>query len=182
PHLIILTSVPSLSANKAAHLAAKKAKSHLAKRQFIGESDSEFSEFSTDSTDSTDSTSDSSEEEGYSSEFSGDDVLNVFESVAGAKFADNATSIFEPNPRGGLLSRYVFFTPALILCAFLSALLSQTNKGRLIPSNATIALLISIFILIPMLVFSISAITSTETVAGLESKMTGTVGLDPAKA
>jgi ABC-type transport system involved in cytochrome c biogenesis permease component len=43
-------------------------------------------------------------------------------------------------------------------------------------------LLISLLILIPVVVFGANALSSVNTVAGLESKMTGTVGIDSGKA
>ncbi|KAI5475216.1 hypothetical protein MNV49_001727 [Pseudohyphozyma bogoriensis] len=84
-----------------------------------------------------------------------------FESSFNASMAapkKNATNIFKKDG-GGLMYRYIFFTPALIF-----------------------GLLISLLLLIPVLVFTSQALTSTQTVAGLEGKMVGTVGLDPAKA
>ncbi|SCZ98746.1 BZ3500_MvSof-1268-A1-R1_Chr7-1g09259 [Microbotryum saponariae] len=73
-------------------------------------------------------------------------------------FAPDPTSIFEVKPNSGLLHRYVFFTPALILC-----------------------ILISFLILIPLLVFTSQALTTVQTVYGLEHKMTGSVGTDGSK-
>ncbi|BGP14865.1 hypothetical protein JCM10213_003779 [Rhodosporidiobolus nylandii] len=72
---------------------------------------------------------------------------------------NNGTSIFQPKEKSGLLHRYVFFTPALIF-----------------------ALLVSLLVLIPTLLIGVQALTSIETVHGLETKMAGTVGLDAAKA
>lgn len=71
----------------------------------------------------------------------------------------NSTNIFAPKPNSGLLHRYVFFTPSL-----------------------TFALLVTFLLFIPIVVLSVAGIGSIATVAGLEGKMTGTVGLDPAKA
>ncbi|GAA5893390.1 Ac45/VOA1 transmembrane domain-containing protein [Sporobolomyces salmoneus] len=71
----------------------------------------------------------------------------------------NGTSIFEPKEKSGLLHRYVFFTPALVF-----------------------ALLVTLMVLIPTVLIAVQALTSIETPHGLESKMTGTVGIDPSKA
>lgn len=68
-------------------------------------------------------------------------------------------SIFAVDPKSGLLHRYVFFTAPLIL-----------------------ALLITFLIFIPLAVFGTQILTTVQTVAGLESKMTGAVGLDSAKS
>ncbi|BGP46984.1 hypothetical protein JCM10450v2_002836 [Rhodotorula kratochvilovae] len=73
--------------------------------------------------------------------------------------AGNGTSIFQPKEGAGLFHRYVFFTPALIL-----------------------ALLVTIFLLIPTVLVGASALLAIETPQGLEGKMVGSVGLDPSKA
>lgn len=75
------------------------------------------------------------------------------------KSGNNGTSIFEPKEKSGLLHRYVFFTPALVF-----------------------ALLVSLMVLIPTVLIAVQALTSIETPHGLETKMTGTVGIDPSKA
>ncbi|GAA5968317.1 hypothetical protein JCM3765_000388 [Sporobolomyces pararoseus] len=77
----------------------------------------------------------------------------------GGKGEKNGTSIFEPEEKSGLLHRYVFFTPALVF-----------------------ALLVSLMVLIPTVLIAVQALTSIETPHGLETKMTGTVGIDPSKA
>lgn len=46
----------------------------------------------------------------------------------------NGTSIFQPKPNSGLFHRYVFFTPALILCASLLPSLSL-SRARSAPSR-----------------------------------------------
>ncbi|GAA6060901.1 hypothetical protein JCM10212_003935 [Sporobolomyces blumeae] len=70
----------------------------------------------------------------------------------------NGTSIFAPKEGSGLLHRYVFFTPALVF-----------------------SLLVSLLVLIPTVLIAVSALTSIETPHGLETKMTGSVGIDPSK-
>ncbi|GAA5906810.1 hypothetical protein JCM6882_006836 [Rhodosporidiobolus microsporus] len=72
--------------------------------------------------------------------------------------AGNGTSIFQPKEGAGLLHRYVFFTPALIF-----------------------TFLVSLLVLIPTLIIGTQALLSIETVHGLETKMSGTVGLDASK-
>ncbi|GAA6018478.1 hypothetical protein JCM10207_000906 [Rhodosporidiobolus poonsookiae] len=72
--------------------------------------------------------------------------------------AGNGTSIFEPKEGAGLLHRYVFFSPALIF-----------------------ALLVSFLVLIPTLLVGTQALLSIETLQGLETKMAGSVGIDPSK-
>ncbi|KPV77263.1 uncharacterized protein RHOBADRAFT_65959 [Rhodotorula graminis WP1] len=71
----------------------------------------------------------------------------------------NGTSIFQPKPNSGLFHRYVFFTPALIL-----------------------SVLITVIILVPTVLVGASALLAIETPHGLETKMTGSTGLDPSKA
>ncbi|GAA5927998.1 Ac45/VOA1 transmembrane domain-containing protein [Sporobolomyces koalae] len=75
------------------------------------------------------------------------------------KHKDNQTSIFEPAEKSGLLHRYVFFTPALVF-----------------------SLLVTLMVLVPTVLIAVKALTSIETVHGLETKMTGSVGIDPSKA
>ncbi|GAA6008848.1 hypothetical protein JCM11491_003806 [Sporobolomyces phaffii] len=78
---------------------------------------------------------------------------------ASQKDKKNGTSIFQPDEKSGLLHRYVFFTPALVF-----------------------SLLVTLMVLIPTVLIAVSALTSIETPHGLETKMTGTVGIDPSKA
>ncbi|KDE09075.1 hypothetical protein MVLG_00793 [Microbotryum lychnidis-dioicae p1A1 Lamole] len=85
-------------------------------------------------------------------------VIDAGINYVASAFAPDPTSIFEVKPNSGLLHRYVFFTPALILC-----------------------ILISFLILIPLLVFTSQALTTVQTVHGLEHKMTGSVGTDGSK-
>ncbi|GAA5893740.1 hypothetical protein JCM8208_001232 [Rhodotorula glutinis] len=73
--------------------------------------------------------------------------------------SSNGTSIFQPKPNSGLFHRYVFFTPALIL-----------------------SVLITVIILVPTVLVGASALLAIETPHGLETKMTGSTGLDPSKA
>ncbi|SGY79447.1 BQ5605_C008g05134 [Microbotryum silenes-dioicae] len=85
-------------------------------------------------------------------------VIDAGINYVASAFAPDPTSIFEVKPNSGLLHRYVFFTPALIFC-----------------------ILISFLILIPLLVFTSQALTTVQTVHGLEHKMTGSVGTDGSK-
>ncbi|GAA5820824.1 hypothetical protein JCM3770_000355 [Rhodotorula araucariae] len=88
-------------------------------------------------------------------------ILDVTASLQDDEDKDrgNGTSIFQPKDGAGLFHRYVFFTPALIL-----------------------SLLITVIILVPTVIVGASALLAIETPAGLEGKMTGSVGLDPSKA
>lgn len=102
----MLTSLPSLTA----HDQAK-----LAKRQFV-ESDElsyDADEFASGEATVGEYTSDADADEDDYAYFS------PIESAAAPAFAPNQTSVFQPRPNGGLLSRYVFFTAPLILCACL---------------------------------------------------------------
>ncbi|GAA5857479.1 hypothetical protein JCM9279_007301 [Rhodotorula babjevae] len=86
---------------------------------------------------------------------SGDDD----EDDGGDEGSRNGTSIFQPKPNSGLFHRYVFFTPALIL-----------------------SVLITVIVLVPTVLVGASALLAIETPHGLETKMTGSTGLDPSKA
>ncbi|GAA5834137.1 hypothetical protein JCM11251_000552 [Rhodosporidiobolus azoricus] len=102
-------------------------------------------------------------DESYDGEYSADDWLSGEGSVleVGAmqkNGSGNGTSIFQPKEGSGLLHRYVFFTPSLIFC-----------------------FLVGLLVLIPTLLVGTQALLSIETVQGLETKMTGTVGLDASK-
>ncbi|KAJ8294400.1 hypothetical protein OF846_002259 [Rhodotorula toruloides] len=70
----------------------------------------------------------------------------------------NGTSIFQPDPKSGIFHRYTLFSPGILF-----------------------AILISLLVLIPTVVIGSHALLSIETVQGLETKMQGSVGLDPSK-
>ncbi|BGP23661.1 proteophosphoglycan ppg4 [Rhodotorula toruloides] len=70
----------------------------------------------------------------------------------------NGTSIFQPDPKSGIFHRYTLFSPGILF-----------------------AILVSFFVLIPTVVIGSHALLSIETVQGLETKMAGSVGLDPSK-
>ncbi|GAA5992780.1 hypothetical protein JCM10908_006930 [Rhodotorula pacifica] len=72
--------------------------------------------------------------------------------------ANNGTSIFQPKEGSGILHRYALFSPGLI-----------------------VAVLVTFVVLIPTVLVGSQALLSIETVNGLETKMTGSVGIDPSK-
>ncbi|KAM0746018.1 hypothetical protein T439DRAFT_330209 [Meredithblackwellia eburnea MCA 4105] len=152
-HLVILTSLPNLTSHK-------KKSSALTKRQYASDDDATIPTSDEESSISVDEDM-LPEEDGE--EYIDIDFDGLTSSTAGSEFTKPKTngtkSIFTPDPKGGVLSRYVFFTPSLIVSLF-----------------------ISFVIFIPVLILTIQGLATTETVAGLESKMTGSVGLDPAKA
>ncbi|GAA5970566.1 hypothetical protein JCM8115_002740 [Rhodotorula mucilaginosa] len=90
------------------------------------------------------------------------DVSNGFQRGGSSSGNDtdghNGTSIFQPEDGSGLLHRYALFSPALI-----------------------VAVLITFVVLIPTVIVGAQALLSIETVKGLETKMTGSVGIDPSK-
>ncbi|TKA57815.1 hypothetical protein B0A53_00964 [Rhodotorula sp. CCFEE 5036] len=90
------------------------------------------------------------------------DVSNGFQRGGSSSGNDtdghNGTSIFQPEDGSGLLHRYALFSPALI-----------------------VAVLITFVVLIPTVIVGAQALLSIETVNGLETKMTGSVGIDPSK-
>ncbi|POY73975.1 hypothetical protein BMF94_2786 [Rhodotorula taiwanensis] len=83
-------------------------------------------------------------------------ILDVSSSSKNA--SKNRTSIFAPAEHSGLLHRYALFSPSLI-----------------------VAILVTVVVLIPAVLVGTQALLSIETVNGLETKMTGSVGLDPSK-
>lgn len=70
----------------------------------------------------------------------------------------NGTSIFSPKENSGLFHRYVFFTPGLILC-----------------------FIISFLVLTPIAIVGTKTLGTIHTLAGLETKMTGSVGGEASK-
>ncbi|BGP00721.1 Proteophosphoglycan ppg4 [Rhodotorula toruloides] len=70
----------------------------------------------------------------------------------------NGTSIFQPDPKSGIFHRYTLFSPGILF-----------------------AIIVSFLVLIPTVVIGSHALLSIETVQGLETKMQGSVGLDPSK-
>ncbi|GAA6031022.1 hypothetical protein JCM8097_003965 [Rhodosporidiobolus ruineniae] len=89
--------------------------------------------------------------------FEGEGLLDVTPKLQ-QQDGGNGTSIFQPKAGAGLLHRYVFFTPALIF-----------------------SFLVTLLVLVPALLIAVQALTAVETVQGLETKMVGSVGLDPSK-
>ncbi|SCV70882.1 BQ2448_3644 [Microbotryum intermedium] len=166
PYLVVLTSLPNAS------IQALDSTPHLTKRQQALDMDDNALDdalipSSSSSFDQVDA-------------YAGQDrpiIESVAEKAAQAvdagltyvtsAFAPNQTSIFEVQPNSGLLHRYVFLTPALILCELRHKVVQR--------------ILISTLILIPLLVFTSQALTTVQTVHGLEHKMTGTVGIDSSK-
>lgn len=114
-------------------------------------------------------------------------VLDSFQDDDDDEGSGNGTSIFAPKPNSGLFHRYVFFTPTLVLCASPpspsppSPSLSP-HLGAVLTHRASPAVLITVLILIPTVLVGASALLAIETPQGLETKMTGSVGIDPSKA
>ncbi|GAA5880887.1 hypothetical protein JCM3774_003232 [Rhodotorula dairenensis] len=86
------------------------------------------------------------------------DFSSEFKTGGNDSDGHNGTSIFQPEDGSGLLHRYALFSPALI-----------------------VAVLVTFVILIPTTIVGAQALLSIETVNGLETKMTGSVGIDPSK-
>lgn len=94
---------------------------------------------------------------------------------------ENSTSIFSPKKNSGLLHRYVFLSTPLIFGELMrNTMLGFRAADHVLSSRA--ALIIVGLIILPVLVLTSQALTTVETVRGLETKMTGSVNVDAAKS
>ena len=113
------------------------------------------------------------------------DVSNGFIQKGGNNDTDghNGTSIFQPEDGSGLLHRYAFFSPALIVgaLAVVRGLLPVVLVFPKLTHPCPAAVLVTFVVLIPTVIVGAQALLSIETVNGLETKMTGSVGIDPSK-
>lgn len=106
-------------------------------------------------------------------------ILDVSSSSKNA--SKNRTSIFAPAEHSGLLHRYALFSPSLIVGASAESLILRPRSQRLTHVSIRAAILVTVVVLIPAVLVGTQALLSIETVNGLETKMTGSVGLDPSK-